>query len=454
MGRVTTMALHVLPFLPRTSLVATRPLFVSTLHPPLFFAARPRAPLAPLAAAHARFLGAAPPTPRQPLRFEIWDYIKDPSGATVLQTIEGGGKRGWDKEFDKDAAASIKRPDVEKKLEELFYPTPSPASASYVLIMGEHGTGKSTAVRRVIRDRRGVNGAIYVNVPTDLTKFGEVVSQAVGFPTDTVDTGDLLRRLNATTKKERKPDPSREPMAVWSVVSDCIVKEAAITFKKKHGRPIALIIDSVELIAEKKPEFLADLQTFAKKMTDDGILRVVFVCSGGGSVLKQLDSENASSRSLDPFEVGDICDEDAIEFLTGNGVEKTQAAEAVRDITGGRFALLQRYLGSWAAKGNEATRADLFKKTKNSLRLAGLDPRHPFFRALALQQRVDDDPARDLLGMEHQSILRTILEKNIVAAHPDLTYTFHSRYVDTFFKGVFAAVGREGSGAETGEHGT
>jgi hypothetical protein len=394
------------------------------------------------------------------LGYTWWTHRPAAIANNVLQTFESGGQPGWDTEFGKDAAASIKRPDVEKQLEEYFYPSSSSSpptgdlSASYVLVMDAHGTGKSTAVRRVIRNRQGVNGAVYVNVPDDVSEFGDAVSEAVGYTGDVVDLiAGLRRRVNATTKEERAPLPSNEPMVTWNRVSRSI-KAAAITFCEKHGRPAALIIDSAELIAKENPKFLSLLQTFAKKMTDDGILRVVFV-SSDGSVFKQLDSENASSRSLDPYEVGDICDEDAVVFLTGKGVEKNQAVEAVRDITGGRFALLQRYVGSWAAKGNKATSEKLFEKTSMVLDASHIDERHEFFRALVDKTTIKDRPARQLWGGtdKFDSAMRVLVGNNIVSAHPNSTYTFHSRHVETFFKEVFRPGGGGGGGTSGGAGG-
>jgi hypothetical protein len=462
------MALRLLPALaPRVGLNAV---VASSLARTSFRGPRPWSCAAP---AHVMSTSA---TPRQPLRYEIWDYFKAFMWRTrvytavstlagvgvvgymwlshraaavsdnVLQTFESGGKPGWDAEFDKDASASIDRPDVEKKLEELFFGT-TDLSASYVLIMGEHGTGKSTAVRRVVRNKRGINGAIYVNAPRDLTTFGSRLASSVGFTSETVDTqGGVRRRFNLTTKQEAVPKRADEPMSTWSAVSDSI-EEAATMFRKKHGRPAVLIIDSAERIAKKNPALLADLQEFAKDETDGGTLRMVFV-SSDGSVLAQLDSRSESSRGLDPIEVGDICDADAVKFLVERGINKEQAEVAVRDITGGRFALLQRYLGSWKANTNEATRADLFRKTRKSLRLAGIDPRHEFFRTLLAKKQLDDDPARDMWGDKHETILNALLTDNIVAAHPNLTYTFHSRHVETYFKAVFGTDGNEAAGKD------
>jgi hypothetical protein len=369
----------------------------------------------------------------------------------TLKIFESGGKPGWDAKFVKDASASIARPDVETKLDELFFGT-TDLSASYVLVMGEHGTGKSTAVRRVVRNRKGVNGAVYVNVPSKVPLFGALMAAAVGVPEVVVDLeAGLIRRLNQETREVRDVPMSEEPTASWGKAR-LAIENAAPSFRKKYGRPAVLIIDSAERLAKHSPAFLAELQAYAKDDTDEGNLRMVFV-SSDGSVLAQLNNESASSRGLDPFEVGDICDSDAVKFLVGKGVKKEQAEEAVRDITGGRFALLQRYVGSWAAKGNEATRAELYEKTKDVLENAGISERHDFFKTLATQKSVSKSRARQMWGGKDafNPVIRVLVDNNIVAAHPDLTYTFHSRHTEAFFSNMFGIDRSTVKGKETEE---
>ena len=63
-----------------------------------------------------------------------------------------------------------------------------------------------------------------------------------------------------------------------------------------------------------------------------------------------------------------------------------------------------------------------------------IDKRHELFRTLVSQTRLTDHPARHLLGDSADTTLRALLDKNIIAAHPDLTFTFHSRHVESFFK--------------------
>ena len=274
--------------------------------------------------------------------YVMWTYSPKVVSGKVLQTFESGGKPGWDEGFGKDADAVVKRPDVEKKLKELFYPNSrvgGDLDASYVLVIGEHGTGKSTAVRRVVREHEGINGAIYVNVPDDIRYFGGVVAAAVGLPLLTVGM--------------------EEPAGTWRKAAIAIT-QAAIKFLHKHNRPAVLIIDSAERLAQENPAVLQQLQLFAKQRTDEGCLRVVFV-SSDRSVLEQLLSRSAKSRMRKPpFEVCDISDKEAVEFLTRKGVEQEKAEEAVRDITGGRFVLLNDYIRVWRSAGNDATRQKLF----------------------------------------------------------------------------------------------
>jgi hypothetical protein len=457
-------------------------------------AARPACPAAAAprgAASHSTPSSVNTPRQRGPLRYEVWDFFKERwplwrvsktataggavllSGAAVVLwfgaayrsspaavvadvvgVFEAGGAPGWHGFFLRDNAPAVGRPGLEKKLAEYIFLGPQAAAAAaaaaaasplppgaasdappgddpgatYALVVGAHGTGKSTAVRRVVRNREGINGAVYVPVPGDVNMFGVVVGEAVGVPAG--------RRLG----------PYRivaaEPNASWATALE-FIKAAAIKFHEKHGRPVVLIIDGVERIAEQNPLFLHRLQGDAHRAAADcGALRVVLVASDGGA-LAQLKSHSAWSRACEPFEVGDISDEDAVEFLKSRGVPDKAAAEAVSDCTGGRLVLLHTHAARRSfGSGNKEVLKDHFRFIKEQLRNRVKVPRdHALFRALVERGAIGADEAAALASAD---ALDALVKAFILSAHHPQAkaYTFHSRYVETFFKGVFAAEGR------------
>ena len=210
-----------------------------------------------------------------------------------------------------------------------------------------------------------------------------------------------------------------------------MVKEAATAHRRKYNRPMTLVIDGVHKLAIKNPELLENLQDFAKDAADTGSLNVVFV-SSDKPALVHMKSRSSWSRAATPLEIGDIPDDDAIAFLKRRrGMEHDRAAELVRDVAGGRFALLLD--PSVAVKSVAAIRHEKYIETSTKLLGLGLEPTHAFFQALVKNTSVDADAAFKLLGGKQK--IDALLSANIIAAHVDGTYTVHSRYVGTFLSG-------------------
>jgi len=215
-------------------------------------------------------------------------------------------------------------------------------------------------------------------------------------------------------------------------VRDVLLKAAA-AFRTKHGRPAVLIIDAADYLAKKRPGFFSDLQDFAKVCADAGSLRVVFV-SSEGAALPLMRASSAWSRLLKPpFEVHDISDDAAREFLVSRGMDAPGAAEeAVRTVTGGRFALLlDAASAAAAAKPVSAMREELHVATNVVLKGVGLAPGHALFHALVARGRVKSDAALDLAPAD---ALAALLRANVLALHPDGSYAFHARHVESFFR--------------------
>ncbi len=143
---------------------------------------------------------------------------------------------------------------------------------------------------------------------------------------------------------------------------------AAELFKAKHDRPMVLVIDSADVLAKRNPDFFGLLQDFAKNCADRGTLRIVFI-SSDGSALPLLMARSAWSRAeKPPFEIGEIADEEAVDFLVKRGVPAADAEKAVKDITGGLFASLNDFLSNHKkGKSYEEIVKTLDETTKKNL---------------------------------------------------------------------------------------
>jgi hypothetical protein len=203
---------------------------------------------------------------------------------------------------------------------------------------------------------------------------------------------------------------------------------------------VTLVLDAADRVAKSDPAFLTQLQDFAKDCADlvGGPLLVVFV-SGEGTVLPVLQSSSAWSRAAAPLEIGDVDDSDAIEYLVKTkGVPKDDAVDAVSTITGGRFALLNTYIRSRSAGSSNAEIRDVYYKTTDeTLKNIGIASNNALFRALIREKKYDTNKALDIEGMTKDK-LEALLKANILAVHPNKTYTFHSRHVETFVAGQIA----------------
>lgn len=73
----------------------------------------------------------------------------------------------------------VDRPSLVKDLTRMLSPKVDEEGSSYYVISGEHGTGKTTTVKRVAQKIGG--GVIYVNVPEKVEKFDEAFASETGY---------------------------------------------------------------------------------------------------------------------------------------------------------------------------------------------------------------------------------------------------------------------------------
>lgn len=197
-----------------------------------------------------------------------------------------------------------------------------------------------------------------------------------------------------------------------------------------------LVVDSIDVLAKEDRKFLGYLQDFAKKCADCGYLRLVFV-SSDGTALPLLMARSSWSRARSPpFEIGEISDEEAVEFLKGLGVPVNVGSESVRVLTGGEFSALNNFADCFRTDGTLETLKKLVHiadtRLQATLLKQAFDFNHNFFYQLMLTKRMEY-PAALKLGMSAAQIDQ-LLKYNVLAIHPDEQLTFYNRHTQVWFE--------------------
>ncbi|CAH1764317.1 7282_t:CDS:2, partial [Entrophospora sp. SA101] len=144
-------------------------------------------------------------------------------------------------------------------------------------------------------------------------------------------------------------------------------------------------------------------------------------------------TRSAWSRAIIPLEVGDISDEEAVKLLKDSGTDQKTAEDAVKYLTGGRFALLTQFqsLSRYPKILFEEFKEQLFTQVKRDLDMVELPENHEFFIKLIEIHRIGIQQAKTIIPL---NMLRKLVKANILKEHQDYTVSFHSHYIDTYFK--------------------
>jgi hypothetical protein len=327
----------------------------------------------------------------------------------ILSVFENGRVPGGKPVF-------VKRPELELDLQALM--SPDEDDHKYRVIIGDEGTGKSTAIRDAIRLLVPPKAVVYCEVGGSKS-FVTDVAEAIGYRTS-FSPLDRVRRVI-------KGEGYSAPPLTWNVLQKRIDEVSRLSSK-----PLVIVLDSADRLFEEDPEFFLSLQRDAKAAADHGSPIYIFVLTRGRG-LDALRSRSEWSRAAPPFQVGDVSDEQAVELLLKQHgtMKRSDAEEAVRTITGGRFHLLNAYPASDSVEENLSMQ---FDGTRASLAIVGLEPTHPLFALLysSTSKVVSKHEAIRLLGQSH---LDKLLETKILSIRANRSYTFNSRHVETFFDG-------------------
>ncbi|CAF0805144.1 unnamed protein product [Adineta steineri] len=226
----------------------------------------------------------------------------------------------------------LERKSLLDTLTSIVTPVADKLVSSYYIVLGEHGVGKSTLIRQAARNVG--RGVIYVDVPSNVDKFGFAFARAIRF--------NFKEHIRLSTWIESKmfgspPDDGKE--ASWERVI-LTFEKYAIDFKKRYGSVPILIFDNCDSLANKDPKMLEILQDTAKTAIDDSTWVTVFVTSVGNAP-EQMEGRSSITRASSFIEVSDLSKDETMTYLIEKRNLSKEMANNLYGLFGGRIKSLQ-----------------------------------------------------------------------------------------------------------------
>ena len=269
----------------------------------------------------------------------------------------------------------IDRPDVEKMVESVIKSPPT----KYDVIVGNHGTGKSTLVYRLACRLPGI---VYVTIPPALSPAMSdttpehnarlVFARALKAALDWKVPGHSWSRVLLGKVVKTLAPCKHAPLCLFCFHADGFCqaslagedgylpmmedfRRATARYMMKHKVYAVIIIDNTNVIAEKDPELLYMLQLEAKMAADIGLYKTIFVTSDGKapemmkSELQQAAASrdvliiradrSAWSRGSDRCRIGDLTASEATKYIEKRGI--SQHADKLTHSCGTRILTLK-----------------------------------------------------------------------------------------------------------------
>jgi KaiC/GvpD/RAD55 family RecA-like ATPase len=211
--------------------------------------------------------------------FKDWyqTYLRGTHESARESTIYDQLKKG--PVFEEEIEATIPRESLVEKIRQIT--TPAGKSRLYPLIIGEHGTGKTSLITLAVNDIDEPKGIVYVDIPLECdspVNVAKAMQKALGWSPDQVI--DSSERNYNTSFQSVLLEANRFAAASLGEVLQ-VLSRHAIKYKQEYGKIPVLIIDNANRLAQKKQELLDLLQDYAKDAADKGRVTVVFVSSEG-----------------------------------------------------------------------------------------------------------------------------------------------------------------------------
>ena len=150
------------------------------------------------------------------------------------------------------------------ELEEEIKNTIQSSDDRYFLIVGEHGTGKTSSFKQIIKNNNN-NGMIYVACPDDPLDFGKSFADAISY--SSIYSTSILRKLFSSLSILPSSLNQKSPMSEYHACEEKFFK-AVEQYKIQTKRTPILVIDDIHkfLNHEYSKKFLLELQGLAKEL--------------------------------------------------------------------------------------------------------------------------------------------------------------------------------------------
>ncbi|RUS15768.1 P-loop containing nucleoside triphosphate hydrolase protein [Endogone sp. FLAS-F59071] len=203
----------------------------------------------------------------------------------------------------------ITREAIIHKLEKLFS-----RSYAYHLVVGEQGTGKTTAITQAA-NKVGA-GIVYIQGFDNLETFSNAFADALGWKYEIAGKNGFFQDPN---------DKFDHAMAAF--------RRSAAKYKAKYNKPAVLILDDISKLAKNHPNVIEKLQDIAKVVADKKEFTIVFVTSE--DTIPTLMKSDSWTCASPPLLIDDFTEDEALKYLqsilvmTGEKEEKEKKGEDV-----------------------------------------------------------------------------------------------------------------------------
>ncbi|KAK9844498.1 hypothetical protein WJX74_003264 [Apatococcus lobatus] len=229
----------------------------------------------------------------------------------------------------KPAGRFLARHKDTESIKRIFSPSPAAVHSLFYYISGPPGGGKSCLVQQAASEVP--EGVVCVAAGSKPSQFGQDLANAMGLlealPNPLMLAFDLLTSFGLA-------DSSREAKSQLDNTLEALT-HAATRFQSKTGRPAVLVIDDASRLGRE--DFWEDMLETATQWANEGIIRTVFV-SSDDALIQSISSRSRCCRT-GSYEVLDVSNQEAAEFLQASGLKKPDAEEVVESV-GGRLMSL------------------------------------------------------------------------------------------------------------------